>query len=162
MLRRVGSKFLGLAGGADLWVWVLSIPMVSLRLAEGVVVGIGMPPRFTLKGDGGPHHDFRCLRREEATLNDKVVVGGLVVTVLDKRHQGDSAHGPGARLPGHIALHWVIHSDHSPNDVPNTLEVALRQAGRARNLIGSRFEHVHDEAIQVNFRIVGDCHGLGD
>ena len=133
----------------------------SAFTAERVVVGIAMPPRFTLEGDGGPCHDFGWLGGEEATLNDKIVVGGLVVAVLDKRHQGDSAHGPGSRLPGHIAFHGVIHSDHFPNDVPNTLEVVLRQAGRARNLVGFPFEHVSDEAIQVDFRIVGDCHGLG-
>ena len=32
MLRRIGSKFLGLTGGAGFWVWVLSTVRVCLRL----------------------------------------------------------------------------------------------------------------------------------
>lgn len=60
--------------------------------AEGVVVGTAVPPRLTLKADGGPCHDFWRLGREETALNDEVVVGGLIVAALDEFHQGDSLH----------------------------------------------------------------------
>ena len=60
--------------------------------AERVAIRMTMPPSLTLKGEEGPCHDFWRLGREETALNDEIVVGGLIVTTLDERHQSDSAH----------------------------------------------------------------------
>ena len=40
----------------------------------------------------GASHACGCSGGEETTVNDEVVVGGLVVTVFQERHQGDPIH----------------------------------------------------------------------